>query len=384
MPIEPKILLIVGSQIISGAEYVLGDYLRNTSFSRNFVIWHAETKELHEFFSALPVGGTRSFSSLLPTGARKRKTPAAAIKKLFRVISFTTALKKELKKSSYTCVVGNNTGDILFVRSCRHIRRVLMVHDDISGQKGLHILIRIFGKQIDSYIAVAQAVKSSLVAARVPSEKIRVIYNGLQPILYRKKLYTHTNTLTILFVGHLTRRKDPLTVIQFCSLLHEQSGMRISCHMVCNQEEPEIRKAFDAAVEQSEEMIYVHLHKNVDRDAINRYYETSDFLFHPALSEALPTCILEAFQHGLPVIARNVGGIPEMITSGTNGFLFKENSELTNMARRVLQISCREYTDMSLAAYTTFCKNFTLEKKVAALNKLLCNRDSFQSKRGQQ
>lgn len=38
--------------------------------------------------------------------------------------------------------------------------------------------------------------------------------------------------------------------------------------------------------------------------------------------ENAPLSILEAFMHGKPVVASNIGGIPELVTSGKEGFLF--------------------------------------------------------------
>ena len=52
-------------------------------------------------------------------------------------------------------------------------------------------------------------------------------------------------------------------------------------------------------------------------------YAISDIFILPSLSENFPISILEAMSSELAIIATNVGGIPEMITHGENGFLIQ-------------------------------------------------------------
>jgi len=51
----------------------------------------------------------------------------------------------------------------------------------------------------------------------------------------------------------------------------------------------------------------------------------SDIYCHVALYEALPIALLEAMISGKPVVATNVGGIPEIVTPGQDGILVEPN-----------------------------------------------------------
>jgi glycosyltransferase involved in cell wall biosynthesis len=54
----------------------------------------------------------------------------------------------------------------------------------------------------------------------------------------------------------------------------------------------------------------------------NPFYAAFDVLVIPStVSEGLPLVALEAMQWGVPVIGSRIGGIPEVVSDGTNGFL---------------------------------------------------------------
>jgi len=60
----------------------------------------------------------------------------------------------------------------------------------------------------------------------------------------------------------------------------------------------------------------------------SQYLKGFDILILPSLSEALPLCLIEAGQAEIPVIATNVGGIPEIIENKKTGLLIEPKNEM--------------------------------------------------------
>jgi glycosyltransferase involved in cell wall biosynthesis len=61
----------------------------------------------------------------------------------------------------------------------------------------------------------------------------------------------------------------------------------------------------------------------VPLEEVNRYYEKASVFCVPTRKEAFGIVILEAFAHGLPVIAPEIGAIPSIVLNDKTGYLVK-------------------------------------------------------------
>jgi glycosyltransferase involved in cell wall biosynthesis len=102
------------------------------------------------------------------------------------------------------------------------------------------------------------------------------------------------------------------------------------------------------------------------KQEVRDFYQAADVFILPSRTEGLSNALLEAMSSSLPVIASRVGGTPDIVTEGDEGFLFTAGnylecatrietlysaSELRNkMGRKARQkvIVCSDMTDLAL------------------------------------
>lgn len=106
------------------------------------------------------------------------------------------------------------------------------------------------------------------------------------------------------------------------------------------------------------------------RDDVDRLLAASDLVVHPSAAEALPTALIHALAAGTPVVACDVGGVPEVVTpetgvlvpSGDAGAVARAVSELAlDPSRRAL---------LGAAARRRFDAEFRIERWGARLRDL--------------
>jgi rhamnosyl/mannosyltransferase len=75
-----------------------------------------------------------------------------------------------------------------------------------------------------------------------------------------------------------------------------------------------------------------------DKNALQKLYQRANVLVLPSASESFGMVLIEAMSHGTPVIASNIGGIPDVVTDGKEGILVpvKNAEKLAAAIKKIL------------------------------------------------
>jgi N-acetyl-alpha-D-glucosaminyl L-malate synthase BshA len=101
------------------------------------------------------------------------------------------------------------------------------------------------------------------------------------------------------------------------------------------------------------------------RSDIPNLFQCSDVAVLCSETESAPLTLLEALSCGLPVIATNVGGIPEIVTDGENGFLVQVKHP-EGIAEKILELNNHKALRerLGLKARQNILRNYTAERVV--------------------
>jgi len=91
----------------------------------------------------------------------------------------------------------------------------------------------------------------------------------------------------------------------------------------------------------------VHFVGNVTQQGLADYFAKARVMVLPSLSEGLGRVVVEAMLLGTPVIGSRVGGIPDMITDGENGYLIEPDDveSLTDALRKIYEADVKQMGD---------------------------------------
>lgn len=238
--------------------------------------------------------------------------------------------------------------------------RIYHYHTTSSWHR--HLKYRVLEKATNNFltdgiIACSHAVKNHVVAEKLCSESlVSVIYNGVERDFARTSSVPAVRTAkTVLTVASLTPHKGHLHLLHAATaVLKNYPDVRF----IFVGDGPEKEKLHSFARDNG---FAENLHFAGIATDVRPFLEAADIFVLPSLREGMPISIVEAMAHRLPVIASDVGGIPEVVVEGQTGFLIKPGDHGAMAARIIGLLEDRNKREtLGRNGYDRFLEKFTL------------------------
>ncbi len=217
--------------------------------------------------------------------------------------------------------------------------------------------------QSDGVTAVSQSLKQQTKRELPVHTSIKVIYNFLQCDVYRRMpdqalrdCYCPPGGFDrlVVHVSNFRPVKRVPAVVEVFAQIRNQVNARLLL-VGDGPDLPQVRRRIrDLGLGSSVEILG-------EQEQLVPVLSEADLFLLPSLQESFGLAALEAMACGVPVVASNVGGLPEVIESGVNGFLHDVN-DLGAMAASGIAL----LTDRALHRRIAAAGRTTVEEKFCA------------------
>jgi glycosyltransferase involved in cell wall biosynthesis len=203
--------------------------------------------------------------------------------------------------------------------------------DNVSGQPRKTVACKWVYERADCVISNSQTALSEARKAGVRIQAEALVGNIVQPAL-RANPCAHPTVTRIAAAGSLKAIKGHDVLIRSLGQLVAE-GFQCELHLAGDGPE---RPVLEALVQKLDLQSRVHFLGEIED--VGGLLATSHIFVQPSLMEGLSNSLLEAMAAGLPVVATNVGAIPEYVCHGRTGFLVppKDTAALAGRLRELL------------------------------------------------
>ncbi|MDB9314590.1 glycosyltransferase family 4 protein [Spirulina sp. CS-785/01] len=242
-------------------------------------------------------------------------------------------------------------------------------------------------KKITAFITVSQKIKEQWSNLGLNPSQFTVVLNGVDPLYYQpslnwqesRKLWGLSQDEKIItYLGRLDREKGLETLLKSFSLLNQASQLplrlliagRPVLHPTLEQGEQykQFLQQLTIDLKIQEQVSFLGYVKNTVK-----LYQASDLIVLPSVyAEPCARVIIEAMACGIPIIASNSGGNPELLNYKFQDFLFEINNEKELFQKLETFIDWRkDRPKLQGELHQFFLNNLTLERNVNQVEDIL-------------
>ena len=228
---------------------------------------------------------------------------------------------KALKVPMVAMSIGSDINRIGDLISVRHTRTVL--------------------READFLITVSDDLHRKAVTMGASPERTRTLVNGCDLSIFhvrdrlvaRQELRIDPAAEAVVYIGRMDVKKGLRELVTAAALLHPE---RPNLQVYLVGEGPD-RPLIQSAIDANHAAGYVHALPGCAFDEVAIWMAAADLVTLPSYMEGCPNVILEALACGRPVVATNVGGIPEIMSDECGKLVPpRDSAQLANALASVL------------------------------------------------
>lgn len=218
-----------------------------------------------------------------------------------------------------------------------------------------------------------------------PSEKLAktALQYGLNnttvlPYFHKNQNIIYKNSNNILFVGRLTKEKGVDDLIKSFKIIFNHNN-KLTLTIVGSGPESDNLKKLTAEFNLQSNVYFIN---ETNEQEIAEFYKNALVVVIPSIwLENSPLVAYEAMAYAKPIIANNIGGLPELIQDGLTGFLLERFDHIA-MANKILKLhgSPDLSRKMGLSGNDLLCKKYLekyhLDKLISIYHKTINQRQN--------
>jgi glycosyltransferase involved in cell wall biosynthesis len=176
-------------------------------------------------------------------------------------------------------------------------------------------LTRWIWRRADRVVAVCESL-GQLALHTCPNLRYSVVPNGVDLSLFHPSMESRQpGPIRCLAVARLIERKGLGDLIRAMALLERG---RFQLEIVGGGSDEKVLRDLAAEHGLAEDVRFLG---PLSREEVARRYRAADMFTLPSSAEAFGNVFAEALASGLPIVGSSIGGIPDLVEHGTNGFL---------------------------------------------------------------
>ena len=236
---------------------------------------------------------------------------------------------------------------------------------DITSDRLIHRWLT--PKLVDGVIVPSQALKRQVTRhGYLTDDIVKVIYNGTEDKRFvrpdpeaahalRDKYHLERDTLVAVVVGRFVEQKGHRYLVEASPDIVRAVPSVVFLLLGDGHLEESLRSRI-AELGLTRNFVFAGMLDNIDLELTG-----SDLMVHPAIEEPFSHAILEGMRAGLPLVASQVGGVPEALVDGECGYMVpaREPAALAAAVVKLLRLEDTRKT-LGLAAQVRWHERFRI------------------------